>query len=375
MAPGQVNGTLPNAMREDTPALIFGPGLAPGGVKGTLSIAVTGAEISAGERRQRAPLSAITLREVGFEAPGLEVAWQDVDGRWAAHVLDPAAARQLLTASALAGTAGATTLLRSQRTASVRNVAGRAVLAGIVALPLLLLVLFLLNAGTIAGWMADYVPVEQEVTLGRVSFDSMRAGLTLREDGPAVDTARSLVETLTRDSRFTYQVYVAQDATPNAFALPGGIIVVHTGLIEMTSTPEELAGVLAHEVQHVELRHSLRGLIKELGLRGVWAFVMGDIGGTLAGQAALELTSLQFSRDDEREADAYGFDALVRAGINPAGMPAFFKTLSESTGTQVPAFLSTHPLSAEREEALRQRLAEVEGRTFTPLPAAQWPPR
>lgn len=223
--------------------------------------------------------------------------------------------------------------------------------------------------------MADYVPVEQEVTLGRVSFDSMRAGLTLREDGPAVATARSLVETLTRDSRFTYQVYVAQDATPNAFALPGGIIVVHTGLIEMTSTPEELAGVLAHEVQHVELRHSLRGLIKELGLRGVWAFVMGDIGGTLAGQAALELTSLQFSRDDEREADAHGFDALVRAGINPAGMPAFFKTLSESTGTQVPAFLSTHPLSAEREEALRQRLAEVEGRTFTPLPAAQWPPR
>ncbi len=340
-----------------------------------LSVSVTGVEIVAGERRQRASLSHVSLREVGFEAPGLEVAWQDIDGRWAAHVLDPGAARALLTTSALSSLAPAASLLQTQRRARVRHALGRGVVAGIVALPLLLLIFFLMSAGTIAGWVSSYVPVEHEVTLGRQSFDTLSRGLTLKDDGPARAAAQGMVDSLTVDSRFDYEVHVAQDPTPNAFALPGGIIVVHTGLIELTSSAEELAGVLAHEVQHVELRHSLRGLIKELGLRGLWAFVLGDIGGSLAGQAAVELTSLQFSRDDEREADAHGFEALVRAGIDPAGMPAFFRTLSQSAGAQVPAFLSTHPLSEERERELRERLATVEQRAFAPLPFAPWPPR
>ena len=202
----------------------------------------------------------------------------------------------------------------------------------------------------------------------------MRAGLTLKDAGPAYEAARAIVARLTGDSRFKYEVHIAQDDSPNAFALPGGVIVVHTGLIAATTRAEELAGVLAHEVQHVELRHSLRGVIKDMGLRGLWAFVMGDLGGSLAGQAALELTSLRFSRSDEREADEHGFDALVAAGIDPAGMPAFFKTLGQKAGGQVPAFLSTHPASEERDRELSQRLATVSQRTFEPLASHKWPP-
>jgi beta-barrel assembly-enhancing protease len=237
-----------------------------------------------------------------------------------------------------------------------------------------LLIVFALSASKIAGWIASRVPVQQEIGLGRQAFDSVRTGLTLKDQGPAYEAARSIVAKLTRGSRFTYEVHIAQDDTPNAFALPGGVIVVHTGLIAATTRPEELAGVLAHEVQHVELRHSMRGLIKDMGLRGLWAFAMGDIAGTLAGQAALELTSLQFSRDDESEADEHGFDALVAAEIDPSGMPAFFNTLAKTGGGQVPAFLSTHPASEERDRALRQRLASVGTRTFQALPADGWPP-
>src|SRR5688572_15777239 len=138
--------------------------------------------------------------------------------------------------------------------------------------------------------------------------------------------------------------------------MPGGVVVVHTGLIAATRRPEELAGVLAHEVQHVELRHSLRGLIKDLGLRGLWSYATGDLGGTVAGQAALELTSLRFSRDDEREADGHGLDAMIAAGIDPAGMPDFFRVMAEKSGDAPAAFLSTHPLSEDRERELRQRL-------------------
>lgn len=361
-------------MREDVQALIFGPGLPPAGTRGTLSISVTGAEIAAGERRQRAPLSQIRLRDVGFDKPGVEIAWNDIDGAWAAHVLDPLVARRLLTASALAATPQAATLLAAQRKGAVRLSIGRTVLAVLLALPILLLIVFVLSASRIAGWVAGRVPVDQEIALGRAAFDSMRPGLTLKDQGPAYEAAQSVVARLTRDSRFKYDVHIAQDESLNAFALPGGVIVVHTGLIAATTRAEELAGVLAHEVQHVELRHSLRGLIKDMGLRGLWAFATGDLGGSLAGQAALELTSLRFSRTDESEADEHGFDALVAAGIDPAGMPAFFSTLAQKAAGQTPAFLSTHPASEERDRALRQRLASVTRQTFQPLALGRWPP-
>lgn len=362
-------------MGENVQALIFGPGLPPAGMRGTLAISVTGAEILAGERHQRAPLSQITLREVGFEKPGVEVAWNDVDGAWAAHVLDPVAARRLLTSSALAGTPQAATLKEGQRKARVLGTVGRTVLALFLLLPILLLALFVMSASRIAGWVAGRVAVQQEISLGRAAFDGMRGGLIFKDEGPAYEAARSIVARLTRDSRFTYEVHIAQDDSMNAFALPGGVIVIHTGLIAATSRAEELAGVLAHEVQHVELRHSLRGVIKDMGLRGLWAFVMGDLGGTVAGQAALELTSLQFSRDDEREADEHGFDALVAAGIDPAGMPAFFATLGQKSEGQVPAFLSTHPASEDRDRHLQQRLATMAQQTFQPLSPQQWPPQ
>jgi predicted Zn-dependent protease len=303
------------------------------------------------------------------------VAWHDVDGAWAAHVFDPAAARRLLTSSALAGTPQAASLQRWQRHAATRSLLGRIVLALLVAFPILVLALFLLKAGSIADWIADRVSVEHERTLGQMSFDAMRSGLTLRNEGAAYETTRAIVTRLTKGSRFTYDVHIAQDDTPNAFALPGGIIVVHTGLIAVTKRPEELAGVLAHEVQHVERRHSLRGLVKDLGWRGLWAVAMGDVAGSMAGQAVVELTSLQFSRDHERDADLYAFDALVEAGIDPSGLPAFFATLSASGASQVPAFLSTHPPSEDRDRTLQQRLSTVAGRTFAPLPPSVWPPQ
>ena len=356
-------------------ALIFGPGLPPAGLHGTLSILITGVEIAAGGRSQRASLSQVTLREVGFETPGLEVAWHDIDGAWAAHVLDPTDARTLLTSSVLSGTPQAAALKAQQRKTGVGRSVGRVALALLVALPVLVLVFFLLSASTIADWLADRVPVQHEIGLGRMTFESMRVGLTLKNEGPAYEASRSMVARLTPDSRFQYDVHIAQDDTPNAFALPGGIIVVHTGLVAATKSPEELAGVLAHEVQHVERRHSLRRIIKDMGLRGLWAFVTGDLGSSVAGQAALELTRLSFSRDDEREADERGFDALVRAGIDPAGMPAFFQTLGQISGGPVPAFLSTHPPSEERDRALRARLATLAPQRFPPLQPQPWPPR
>jgi Zn-dependent protease with chaperone function len=359
---------------EEVPALVFGPGLPPGGARGSLAVSPLGVEVAAGGRSQRADLASVSLRAAGFGKPGLEIAWRDEEGSWAAHVLDHSTAQRLLELPALANSAQGAVFRSAQRRTAVRRSIGWSALAAYLLLPAVLLMLVVLNAGTLAGWVAERIPTEQETRLGRQAFEGMRSSLNLRDEGPAWDAATSIVARLTQGSKYQYEVHVSQDDTLNAFAMPGGIVVVNTGLIAATGRPEELAGVLAHEVQHVELRHSIRGLIKELGLRGLWALATGDLGGTLAGQAALELTSLKFSRDDEAEADSMAFDALLRAGIDPAGMPAFFETMSKEDSGAPVALLSTHPLSEDRKRELERRVTEIGRKDFEPLSFGTWPP-
>jgi predicted Zn-dependent protease len=197
--------------------------------------------------------------------------------------------------------------------------------------------------------------------------------MTLEDSGPASHTVRELGKRLSSDSKYPFEFHVARDKTINAFALPGGIVVVNSGLIAATHRPEELAGVLAHEIQHVEQRHSLRGAIKQLGLRGIWALVAGDVGSSVLGQTALQLTSLQFSRKDETTADVKGFDALVEHNIDPQGMIEFFLTMAQSQGSQSLAFLSTHPADRDREALLRAKLQALH-RDFPALQMGAWPP-
>ena len=355
------------------PALIFGPGLPSAGARGTVHVSAVGVQAAAGDVSVRTPLADVSLRSVGFDGRGLELAWNSGGAAWAVHVLDGDAARGLLSTPALASIPKAVALLASRRGSAARWL-GWSLLAGFVLLPVVLLVVFVVNASRIAGWIADRIPIDQEVGIGRQAFEGMRRQLTLESTGAAYQAVNVIGARLTGGGRFKYEFHVAKDKSLNAFALPGGVIVVNTGLIEATSRPEELAGVLAHEVQHVELRHSLRGMVKNLGLRGLFAFAAGDLGGSLLGEAAVGLTNLKFSRDDESEADRAGLDALIAAGIDPSGMAAFFETMSKKATDPAVAFASTHPSSADREAVLRERL-KAAPQAFTPLSFGAWPPR
>jgi Zn-dependent protease with chaperone function len=367
-------------------ALVFGPGLPTAGARGTLVVgdaafevrvdavnSVAGAD-GAGFVSRSIPAAEAELREVGFGRPGLELAWIEGGERWAAHVLDPEAAARILASPAFARGPQALALQTSRRRRAAGRTLGWSVVAGFVLFPLLLLAAVVLQADRLAAWATHRVPVETETRLGRAAFEDLRTQLDLQTSGPAYEAVQALGQRLTQGSKYRYEFHVARDAAVNAFALPGGIVVVHTGLIAATKRPEELAGVLAHEVQHVELRHSLEGVAKELGLRAAWLLVTGDVGGTLASEAALQLTGLRFSREAEEEADAAGFALLVERGIDPSGMQAFFATLEATSGGEPPAFLSTHPASAERARALEAKLATLDGRQFEPLPQAGWPP-
>jgi beta-barrel assembly-enhancing protease len=314
------------------------------------------------------PASSLSVREVVSTEAGLELSWEARGERCAVQAHAPAAVARLRSHPLLRDLPQMAQLRGARRRNHAWRTLGLSVLALFVLLPLLLLLVFLWQADRIAGAIAGRIPVAREEQLGRQLFAGMRRSLKLQEQGETVLLVRSLGERLTRDSKFRYEFYVAEDPAINAFAMPGGIIVVHTGLIKATRRPEELAGILAHEVQHVELRHGLKGLVKELGLRGLWAALTGDLGGAIAGEAALQLTSLRFSRAAELQADARGFDALVAQGIDPQGMVDFFGTMEKAAGATPPAWLSTHPASAVRQEALRARLDATDFRRSAPPP-------
>lgn len=320
-------------------------------------------------------LADLRLREVGTVRAGLEFSWDSEAGIRAVQVFDAAALNALRSNEGFRASPQMAGLEAERRRGAVRRGFGWTALALFLSLPILLLLVFLWQSDRIAQAVAERIPVEEETKIGEQAFASMRGTLSIQESGPAYDAVQALGLRLAPAGKYRYQFHVADDPAVNAFAMPGGIIVVHTGLIAATRRPEELAGVLAHEIQHVEQRHSLRAMLKNLGLRGLWMVVTGDFGAGTIGQAALELTSLSFSRAAEEQADAAGFDSLVAAGIDPRGMADFFAVMSNlEGGATPPAFLSTHPASSNREATLRAREDEIAGRTFEPLRLGPWRP-
>jgi beta-barrel assembly-enhancing protease len=175
------------------------------------------------------------------------------------------------------------------------------------------------------------------------------------------------------DQRFTFETFLVRDRSVNAFALPGGYIGVHMGLIAMTSTRDELASVLAHELSHVTQRHIARSIAnsKRASLIGIAATILGILAasrsnsGDMAnaaiagGQAAAIQGQLNFSRDMEREADRIGFGVMTSAGYAPGGMASMFEKLAQSSRLMDSGgfpYLRSHPLTTERIGEARARL-------------------
>ena len=160
---------------------------------------------------------------------------------------------------------------------------------------------------------------------------------------------RELGARLTQGSAYQYEFYVANDASVNAFAMPGGFVVMNTGLLALADNAEQVAGVLAHEIQHVEKRHTLNGMVKSAGLMATISLVFGDLNGAAA--LGSDLIRLKFSRQHEADADAEGLKALVVSGISPTGMRDFFQKMSEKETLDL-GWFSSHPVSNDRFASL-----------------------
>ncbi len=149
--------------------------------------------------------------------------------------------------------------------------------------------------------------------------------------------------------QFRYTFHVVEDADANAFALPGGHVYVNSGLVETARSEGELAGVLAHEISHVALRHGTASASKAL-LAQLGVALLGEIIGGKKGEAiqldayaGASLYLLKFGRDYERQADILGAQIMSGAGYDPREMSSLFRRLKGEGGRGLPQWLSSHP--------------------------------
>ncbi|CAN0555812.1 unnamed protein product [Ectocarpus sp. 12 AP-2014] len=161
-----------------------------------------------------------------------------------------------------------------------------------------------------------------------------------------------------------WEVVVFEDPSPNAFALPGGRIGVHTGLLQVAETPDQLAAVVGHEVAHVLADHGNERLTQQLGIKA-GMLVVGLLGeGDLGQQQLMQALglgaqlgiSLPFSRAHEEEADLMGLAIMAQAGFDPQQSVALWRNMAAAGGGQPPEFLSTHPAHGSRIKALQQAM-------------------
>jgi predicted Zn-dependent protease len=146
---------------------------------------------------------------------------------------------------------------------------------------------------------------------------------------------------------YKFQVIVVDEPEVNAFAAPGGTIVLYRGLLERIKSTEELAGVLAHEMQHILHRHSTRILLGNISLSLLFSVVMGEANSAMriGREGASILGTLNYSRQYEEQADEEGIRLILAAGIDPKGMISFFEEIQKKDrrAATIPAYFSTHP--------------------------------
>ena len=210
--------------------------------------------------------------------------------------------------------------------------------------------------------------VEQDVEIGRQSAAEAEKQLTLLNQPNVNRYLTSIISRLAAqapDPRYPYTIKAVNDASINAFALPGGPMYVNRGLFDAARNEAELAGVLSHEMAHVVLRHGThqasKAYLSQSGL-GILGGLLGKKGGNASqvlntvGGLGLNVAFLKFGRDDEYQADRLGAEIMAGAGYNPVAMANFFEILRAEQGRnpgKLETFLSSHPASADREARVR----------------------
>jgi len=270
----------------------------------------------------------------------------------------------------------------------------------VTVIPLLLYVVWKIAIPLAADAFVPSIPVSWEKKLGDRAYEAM-IGDTPTIPSPQIqktfDEISNRLLAPVKNQPYNFRIYVHPSKMFNAMALPGGIIIIFQGLIDHTDSPEELAGVLAHEFQHVLQRHPTRNLVRQVALSVIIGMIVGDTSSVmgLILEMAGQLGSLNYSREMETEADEKGMHMMLNAGLDPGGMIHIFEKLThqydlkklnkkkspEKTGDsqkigkknedgETPTwmeYLSTHPSGKDRLDMLNQIANENKGRQIQPI--------
>lgn len=337
--------------------LLYGPELPPAGVRCRARFEKGGLAIQGGGRNINVVAERISLQTGGYDGRQWLITWMGASGRMTAMLQGDDAVDAFIRVAPREISAD---LLRTRRALGRdkrRFRFGMVLLVILLSLPLLLLGGVWLGGDSLSRWAAEQVSPDQEKRLGDLAFAQMRVGLRLVESGPAHDAVERIGLRLAGgDNRLRYEFHLALDDQANAFALPGGHVVVYSGLLKTMACDDELAGVLAHEISHIHKRHSLRGMIHSLGWRAVLGVAAGYYGVEVWGDIARILGEQVYSRDMEKEADLGALFILRRAGLPPDGLGRFFARMTENETLSL-HLLSSHPSSKERLAAIREAMA------------------
>jgi Zn-dependent protease with chaperone function len=225
------------------------------------------------------------------------------------------------------------------------------------------------------GW--NLFSKEQDVQLGREAASQVESQMPIVRDSQIQNYVQQIGQKLAsapEADRYPYTFKVVNEGSINAFALPGGPTYVHTGLLKAVENEAQLAGVMAHEIAHVALRHGTNQASKAniLQIPAMLAgAALGD--GGLLGQLAqvgvglgLNGVLLKYSRDAERQADLLGAQIMARAGYNPIEMARFFEKLAaQSGGRGAPSWFSSHPDPGDRMQLVQEEIRTLPQRDYT----------
>jgi predicted Zn-dependent protease len=221
---------------------------------------------------------------------------------------------------------------------------------------------------------------DQDVQLGKEAAAQIEKQVTLANNAELDGYVRRIGEKLAATPEaggFPYTFRVVNDKSINAFALPGGPAFVNSGLLAAAANEAQVAGVLAHEISHVALRHGTNQASKANLIELPAALAAGMLGGGSGSGTMLSKLAefgiglgansvlLKFSRDAERDADLLGTRIMARVGYDPIEMARFFEKLEAEGGVRGPQFLSDHPNPGNRVKAVQAEIALLPRRTYT----------
>lgn len=244
-------------------------------------------------------------------------------------------------------------------------------LYGVFSLISILIIYIFVIAPFLATKIVELVPEDQEVAIGNKMWESIKS--IIKVDEEKSELLNDFYIELGYNSAYPVELVYVDEPIVNAFAIPGGKIIVYDGLVKKMYDWKELAGLLAHELAHVENRHSLKSLARSLSIYIAISVITSDLSGISATMIdnALKIKELSNSRSYEQEADNVGFEYMVTHKIDPKGMKELFETLESEeksifsdNNKKILKYLSTHPLTEERIKNINFKIQNLHGGSF-----------